>query len=216
MIKELIYLPIDIPNPPNVCKFFDKVTENEMIIDNYRTCLHIPLMSPKGELTSIGEKVPELIEWLYEYVIPWTAPTRVRVLVTEPRHSNAPHIDCSPKKFKSLQHKFRYVFQGKRDSLIFYNGNENVTIPDIDKPYMINGAWPHEMINDCDERKYTLVLGAPWEPKETDTNYVNMINKSFKSFKKDYIGSHEWSLPENYKSFFEEKYKDDLHLLEEN
>lgn len=216
MIKELIYLPLDIPNPPNVSEFFDEVSKSDMIVDNYRTCLHIPLMSPEGELTSIGKKVPVLIEWLFEHVIPWTAPTRVRVLVTEPNCSNAPHIDCSPMKFKTLQHKFRYVFQGKRDSLIFFNRNKNVIIPDIDKPYMINGAWPHEMINDCNERKYTLVLGAPWEPKEDDVNYVDTITRSYNLYQKDYIGSHDWSLPENYKSYFEEKYKNDLHILEES
>ena len=57
MIKELIYLPLDIPNPPNVSCFFDTVLESDMILDNYRTCSHIPIMSPTGELTNIGKQV---------------------------------------------------------------------------------------------------------------------------------------------------------------
>ena len=213
MIKELIYLPLDIPNPPNVSCFFDTVLQSDMILDNYRTCSHIPIMSPTGELTNIGKQVPELITWLYDHIIPWTAPTRIRILVTDANKSNAPHIDCSPAKFKTLQHKFRYVFQGKRPSLYFLNNNKKEVIPDVDKPYIMDGSWPHEMINDCNERKYTLVLGAPWEPTEDDVNYNEVLNRSFEMYKQYYISSSTWQLPKNYKSLFEDKYINELSTL---
>tara|TARA_B110000503_G_scaffold88087_1_gene133616 strand:- start:6654 stop:7325 length:672 start_codon:yes stop_codon:yes gene_type:complete len=212
LIKNLIFLPINIPNPPNISSYLDTVPVESMIVDNYRKCMHIPLVSPTGDVTEIGKGVPLLIEWLQKYVTPWSAPTRTRVLVTEPYSSNAPHIDCAPEKFNTLQHKFRYVFQGKRDSLTFFNGDKTETIPSIDKPYMINGAWPHEMNNNCDERKYTLVLGAPWEPSLTNKTYIDMLTSSYLAYSDHFIESSSWKLPNNWKSYFEKKYKDTLPL----
>jgi hypothetical protein len=212
--KNLIYLPIDVPNPPNIVKFLDTINDKDMIVDKYRTCHHIPIMDETGSYTSIGHELDELSEWLETYVFPWTAPTRVRVLKTLSQESNAPHIDCSPKKFLTVQHKFRYVFQGEVDTLTFMHDNKETTIPNIDKPYIIDGKWPHKMYNKSLLTKYTLVLGAPWEPNLSNKLYVNKLKESYEKFKDEYISAESWNLPVGWKGLFEKQYQSEMYVLD--
>lgn len=212
--ESLIYMPIDIPNPPNITTFLETVPVEEMITDTYRTCYHIPIMNEEGKYTSIGNELDNLSEWLETYVFPWTAPTRVRVLKTPAGGSNAPHIDCSPKKFLTTQHKFRYVFQGEIDTLTFMHDNKETTIPNVDKPYIMDGKWPHKMYNKSNLTKYTLVLGAPWEPDLKNKNYTDKLMQSYTKYKDYYIGSENWTLSPNWKKLFEKRYESEMHVLD--
>lgn len=212
--SKLIYLPIEIPNPPNLSNYFDTIDYKDMLVDTYRTCYHIPIMDNRGILSDYAKNCTELIDWLENYVFTWSTPARMRIITTPPGEKNAPHIDCSPKKFGSLQHKFRYVFRGNISSLIFINNNEKVRIPSIDKCYIMDGSWPHEMINDTDSRKYTLTLGAPWEPSLENPSYLSLLKKSHNKYKDYYINSTHWHLPNNWKTLFEDVYKDEMSVLE--
>ena len=212
--KKLVYMPVDIPNPPNVSNFFDTIDYKEMLVDTYRTCYHIPIMDANGVLSEFAKECTELVDWLDNYVFSWSRPARMRVITTPPGDKNAPHIDCSPKKFGTLQHKFRYVFRGNISSLVFINNEEKVKIPPVDKCYIMDGSWPHEMVNDTDDRKYTLTLGAPWEPQLTEPKYIDILNKSYDIYKNHYIGSDNWKLPDNWKTLFETVYQDQMKVLD--
>ena len=37
---------------------------------------------------------------------------------------NAPYIDCSPEKFETIQHKFRFVMEGNVDDPVFLGKND--------------------------------------------------------------------------------------------
>ena len=44
ILNELLFLPLNIPNPPNIVDELDKISYNDMSIDHYRNCHHIPIM----------------------------------------------------------------------------------------------------------------------------------------------------------------------------
>jgi hypothetical protein len=211
---KLIYIPLDIPNPPNLSKYFDTINYKDMLVDEYRTCYHIPIMDRDGNLSEYAKQCTELVKWLNQYVFTWSRPSRMTVITTPPGGSNAPHIDCSPIKFETLQHKFRYVFQGDVPSLTFINNQDKIKISDIDKCYIMDGSWPHEMINNTNNRKYTLTLGAPWEPQLEEEKYINLLQRSYLKYSQHYINSNSWLLPNNWKELFETKYIDQLHILD--
>ena len=70
------------------------------------------------------------------------------------------------------------------------------------------------MLNTTNKRKYTLTLGAPWEPQSDDKKYVEVLQRSYNKYKNYYISSEKWQLPENWKSLFQPEYDDQLYLLE--
>lgn len=206
LFDSLIFLPLDIPNPPNVCDFWDTLDDSQLMRDDYRTCHHVPIMDGNGNYTDIGKCTPELIEWFDEHIFTWAEKSRVMVIRTEPQKENAPHIDCSPEKLSTLQHKMRYVFQGEVDSLYFIH-NDGIERPrKIDAPYMMSGRWPHAMNNNTDKRKYTLALGAPWEPDPNDSKYSEVLKRSYGKYKHYFISYENWDLPNNWKSLFEDRY----------
>ena len=213
--SNLIYLPVDVPNPPKgAVEFFDTIDYKDMIVDTYRTCHHIPIMDKDGTFSSEAKEVKGLVEWFENEIFTWSMPARMRIITTPPGGHNACHIDCSPDRIGTWQHKFRYVFQGDRTTLIFNNKEEDVRIHDVDKCYIMDGAWPHEMLNTTNKRKYTLTLGAPWEPQSDDKKYVEVLQRSYNEYKNYYISSEKWQLPENWKSLFQPEYDDQLYLLE--
>ena len=208
-IEKLLYLPLDLPSPSReVIEELDKIPYEEMSIDHYRTCYHIPIM--RGNKTSMKYEwvshLTSLHEYLEEHIFPWSQRARVVIITTKPGDLNAPHIDCSPEKFDTLQHKFRYVLQGNVSDLEFITKEKNLRVHEVDQPFIISGKWPHSMLNTTNKRKYTLALGSPWEPLVTDEIYTSVLNKSYDKFKDYYISYDNLSLPDNYDTLFEEKY----------
>lgn len=212
-INNLIFLPLNIPNPPSYADFWNTIPYSEMIKDTYRNCFHIPIHIAKEGYTRFANQTPDLCKWIDEYIFSFTDLTRVMIITTPPGDSNPVHIDCSPSKFKTLQHKIRYVFQGKVSSLEFITESKNIKPSDIDSCFVMDGSWPHTMHNDTHLRKYTLAIGFPWEPSLDDDNYINLLKDSYKKFKNNYIELDKTNLPFNYKEFFEKKYEKELELL---
>ena len=206
LFEKLLFLPLDIPNPPNVCDFWDTLDDRELLKDEYRTCHHIPIMDSKGNYTEIGYYTPELILWLEDHVFTWAERSRIMIIRTEPHKENAAHIDCSPEKFNTLQHKMRYVFQGNVNSLYFIHKTGVKRPKQINAPYMMSGKWPHAMNNNSDKRKYTLALGAPWEPDPSNIKYKQILEKSYNKYKDYFIDYEDLNLPSNWKTLFEDRY----------
>jgi len=212
-IHNLIFLPLNIPNPPSYIDFWNTIPYSSMIKDLYRNCFHIPIHIPKEGYTTFANQTPELCAWINEYIFSFTDLTRVMIITTPPNGSNSVHIDCSPSKFKTLQHKIRYVFQGKVSSLEFITKSKNIKPKDNDSCFVMDGSWPHTMHNNTNLRKYTLAVGYPWEPLPEDDNYINLLKDSYKKFENNYIELDKIDLPYNYKDFFEKKYKNELEFL---
>lgn len=212
-----------MPNPPDISDELDKIynvgiDENNFVTDTYRVSPSILLMSPDGQWLSTSENIPEFKQWAEEFLFPWTKRSQVVVITTPPGKSMAPHIDCSPKAFTTIQHKFRCVIRGNIPTLRWLHKDGHTFIPDVDKPYIISGRWPHDMTNTHDKVKYTLCLGAPWEANLEDKKYHDMLIKSYNKYKDYYLSYENWNLPNNWKDLFnKEKYDtsdlpDDFHF----
>ena len=205
--NKLLFLPLDIPSPPDITEELNKILHADMTKDNYRNCHHIPIMRWRKGTGKWIFNFPELISYLEQYIFPWTKKSRVVIITTEPREKNPPHIDCSPDKFNTLQHKFRFVFQGNTSDLKFLTNSGYITVPNINKPFIMDGSWPHEMTNTSNKRKYTLALGSPWQPKESDKDYMSLLERSYIKYKKNYISNKNLNLPKNYEELYEDIYK---------
>jgi hypothetical protein len=203
--KSLISLPLDIPTPPDISDVLD--SETEMSTDTYRVSPSILLMTPDGEWLPISKKMPDFVEWAESHLFPWTQRSQMVVITTPTGKAMAPHIDCSPERFNTLQHKFRYVFRGNVTDLRWITADGYIKNPHTDKPYIISGKWPHDMINTHDKTKYTLCLGAPWEPNLDDEKYADTLQRSFEKYGEKLMTHDNWALPANWRELFnQEKY----------
>lgn len=210
IIEELLYLPLDLPNPPlDEVEALTKIPYDKLYRDEYRTCWLMPLyIDPKSDSdyswSPFAEYCPKIREWVENYIFPITGDTRIVVIVTPSATRNAPHIDCSSDKFDTLQHKFRYVLQGNIDDLMFLDDSGNNKNPvSIDKPFVMSGKWPHEMTNTFPETKYTLAVGAPWEAEHTYEVYKELIDRSYELYKEFYMSCDDMRVLENYNNLFE-------------
>jgi hypothetical protein len=172
--------------------------------DSYRGTKMIPLMTKSGQGTRSGssneiqgdfswvEYAPSVItEWFDNYVFPWTGcKSRVMALITQPGIANKEHIDCDPHELNSLQHKFRIVLQGKTNTLYWLTDKGTVFAPDCESAFIMDGGWPHGMINNTDDVKVTLALGAPWNGKD-NYNDITILQK-----RSDFV------MPEGIESLF--------------
>ncbi len=212
MFDKLLYLPLNIENPPLTC--LDKLNDKKydlLIRDNYRNCFHVPMMMKTDEgfaWTDVSKEFPDLVEWAEDCLFPWSGKSRIMIITTPPMEKNPPHIDCSPEMFKTLQHKFRYVLQGNINDLVFMSKKGDIHLDEtIDKPFIMSGKWPHYMKNNTDTTKFTFAFGAPWDGDLGDFMYKNVLNKSYDLYSKFYKSFDSLQLPKNYQDYYEEKYK---------
>ena len=206
--SKLIFLPLDIPRPPDISDVLDSVAKLgpdgvNMVGDDYRISPSVILTTPQGEWLPIVDQIPEFARWAHECVFSWTGLSQMVVITTPPGKSMAPHIDCSPERFvNTLQHKFRYVIRGHTDTLRYLTDGENHLVPKTDDPYLISGKWPHDMTNTYHLAKYTLCVGAPWEPTLDDPNYLELVTRSYEKNQASYMGYDSWQLPANFRTLF--------------
>lgn len=214
--SKLIFLPIDIPNPPDISNILDNV--HNKTEDKYRISPSIVLMTPEGKWNPISKKMPDFVDWAEKYLFPWSKKSQLVVITTPSNKSMAPHIDCSPSRFlNSLQHKFRCVIRGRVDTLRFIKKEEYQYVPDCNTPYIIKGSWPHDMYNNFHLTKYTLCLGSPWEPSINDQKYIDLLKRSYELYKDKYISYENWNLPSNLHNYFnKELYSDQLKMISDN
>ncbi len=161
--------------------------------DEYRATNMLPLMTKGGrtgksgsnnrsnltEFTWVQYTPSTLVNWFEEHVFPWMGmKSRVMALMTKPNFANNEHIDCDKKEMGSKQHKFRLVLKGRTDTLYFITNKGNIHVPNISGPFIMDGSWPHGMINSTDEVKLTIAVGAPWCGNDSYSNTVDMLLKS--------------------------------------
>jgi len=210
--SKLIFLPLDMLPPPDISDTLDEYLEEgidgyNMVEDTYRISPSIILMTPQGEWLPISKKIPEFVNWAEKELFSWTARSQLVVITTAPGKAMATHIDCSPHKFTNTwQHKFRYVIRGNTSDLKYIKDDGEAYVPTCENtPYIIKGSWPHTMHNTASQTKFTLCLGAPWEPNIDDQPYMEMLERSYKINSEKYISYDDWKLPDNFRDFFNEE-----------
>ena len=186
-----------------------KVEKSHWHWDDYRQVEMLPLMTSNGSSSrnSVNaqnatatyqwtEDAPlELRSYFDQYIWDWVKPqSRVMILKTKPGARNQEHIDCSPDQFEKLQLKLRIVLQGRTDSLYFITKGEPIFAPVTDGAYLIDGSWPHGMINNFSDDKYTLCIGAPWTGSQFYPAFSSVIYRDRNL------------LPDNFSSYFDKKY----------
>ena len=210
-VDDLLYLPLDIENPPLDClDYLNNLNLSEIFPDGYRNCYHVPVMyNPQDEFVWMpwAHQMPNLKQWCEDVLFKITKMrSRIMIITTPDDQKNPLHIDCSPEMFTTPQHKFRYVLQGNVDDLVFVGKDKTATPKAVDKPFMMSGRWPHEMHNTSGDTKFTLALGAPWDCDPQDDDYISLLDRSHEKYS-DYFLRADFELPDNWEDLFEEKYK---------
>jgi len=174
----MLFASIDIPvlDKAQAAKEILSLDDKLSWWDKYRHTKMFPLMtkgaktdgygianSNAGDLTWVNHAPKVIVDWVENIVFPWIGcKTRVMALVTQPGYMNKEHIDCEPSEVNTKQHKFRIVLQGNTDTLYFKTEKGDVYAPNVDGAFLMDGSWPHGMVNYTDQPKVTLALGAPW------------------------------------------------------
>jgi hypothetical protein len=175
--------------------------------DDYRYTQMFPLMTKGGDIgadgtsneknsgfewTEITKQTPTIVEWCNNFVFPWIGmKSRVMALVTQPGSANHEHFDCNKNELDTLQHKFRIVLQGKTDTLYWLTDEGRVNAPDTEHAFIMNGGWPHGMVNTGNTPKVTLALGSPWRGKDDYGDDIEILQEKDK-FKMPEKIHHLW------------------------
>jgi len=202
-IDNLMFASINLP-------VLDKVSATKEILaldhslsfwDDYRFTQMFPLMTRTGEAGRTGTSnavqgefkwvsyAPRIItDWFDTVIFPWIGTkSRIMALVTQPGVANLEHIDCNKNELNTRQHKFRIVLQGDTSTLYFITKEGNIRPPNIDSAFLMDGGWPHGMVNTASEPKVTLAFGAPWIGKEhyDDGDLVHHLFRNMHSMPDD-------------------------------
>jgi hypothetical protein len=209
---EILFASLFLPPVPKkeILKKIKAVPASAWMWDDYRQVDMLPLMTSSGHPTREAvnsqrstasyrwtEHAPsELINYFDQHIWDWMeTQSRVMILKTKPGARNQEHIDCSPADFHETQLKLRIVLQGQTDSLYFITHQKPLFSPKTEKPYLIDGSWPHGMLNNSPEDKYTICVGAPW-------TYSNLYPPFEAAIYKD-----KTLLPQDYERYFDQKYR---------
>ena len=169
-----------------------KIREDYWFWDSYRGTNMLPLMTKNSATGAQGasnyrpgefswiDYTPDIIrEWFEDEIFPWMGTrTRIMALLTQPGTANIEHIDCDLDQVGTQQHKFRIVLQGRTGTLYYKTTAGDVHVPDINEAFIMDGGWPHGMINDTDQLKLTIAAGAPWTGKDSYDNIDVLMNRA--------------------------------------
>lgn len=209
-MKKMLFAELGLPmiDKSRVVKWLAEVPDNCWLFDTYRQCLMLPLMTRNGKLKradmlqhnvqtditkfSWTDITPTFIRSYFEKnIFNWTKiKSRIVIIKTPGGGENPVHIDCFPQAFNTIQHKLRIVVQGTSDSLYFKTRKGKIWAPFTEKPFIMDGSWPHGMINNNKLTKYTICFGSPW----THSNSYPRLNTLISIDKKE--------LPEHYEKYF--------------
>ena len=105
------------------------------------------------------------------------------------------HVDSAPEEVGGMQHKFRWVVKGKKESTLYFfdeNSNKHFYEPQTDA-YVINGSHPHGMTNTGDDIKLTVCIGSPWKPNKEYYKNIESLKYTSLPFPKEI--KKEWNDP---------------------
>jgi len=194
--ENILFASLNLPTP-NRGDWLDwvKSVDNSLWrVDTFRNSSALALMTSGGVGTAediqaqnfLGNDYSwtpwtckSIIDYFDAYIFPWLGTrTRVLILKTPSKSRNHEHVDCSPREFGSKQHKLRIVISGNTSSLYFLTKMGNINIPETDKPFLMEGSWPHGMINNTWQTKYTICVGTPWRGSKIYPEFEKIMLKS--------------------------------------
>lgn len=191
-------LKVAAPNRALMRAEIENTDPSLWIWDSYRASTMLPIMTLDGNASHSGVNrlaatqgtkaeafnwtsfaPPSVKEYLEKNIFPWMG-MRARVMVakTPPNEKLNEHIDCEQNLIETRQHKFRLVISGGSETLYFLTQTGKVSAPATNLPFLIDGAWPHGMLNSTQETKLTLCIGAPWTGCETYPEFEQVLLKS--------------------------------------
>lgn len=181
---DLLFATIDsipIPDCTLAAKEILALSDNLSFWDDYRCTKMYPLMNrtgttsrqgnnnnQDGEFVWVDHAPKTTVNWCEDYLFPWLGTkSRVMALVTQPGAANYEHIDCQRHELNTRQHKVRLVLQGHTDTLYWITDQGRVAAPQVQQAFVMDGGWPHGMVNDAAQPKVTIAIGAPWSGKNS-------------------------------------------------
>ena len=211
---NILFADLNLPiiNKEKSVLEIEECNEDLWFFNEYRSLWMLTLMSSSGDgklsgatnrtkPTSLSLKwttyAPKtIVDYFENHIFIWmTCLPRIMILKTFPGNVSKTHIDCSPEEFGTRQHKFRIVLQGESNSLYFESKNGRIQAPKTEYPFIIDGSWPHGLVNDYYLPKYTIAVGSPWEGED---NYPLFNQVQFK---------YDLVFPENFDDYFDSYYK---------
>ncbi|MDX9731496.1 MAG: hypothetical protein RBT63_06975, partial [Bdellovibrionales bacterium] len=175
---DLLFASLKMPAPNRVLmrSEIERVDDQHWVWDPFRATSMLPIMTYDGgtDHAAINRLpfavvssernfawtpfAPQSIRaYLERYVFSWMGMrSRVMLLRTPPGVSNSEHIDCERELMGTRQHKFRMVIQGRTDTLYFITKTGPLYLPQTERPFLIDGSWPHGMTNSTVKPKVTL------------------------------------------------------------
>jgi hypothetical protein len=190
---NLMFARVDLPilNKERAANDILSLPDNFSFWDDYRHTKMIPLMTKQGQGSSQGASnyrpgdftwlsyaPEEVVHWFESHVFLWAgAKARVMALITQSGISNYEHIDCDSTEINTRQHKFRIVLQGTTDTLYFNTSSGNVSAPNINSAFIMDGGWPHGMSNTGKDVKVTIAMGAPWRGNDQYDNIDILMDR---------------------------------------
>jgi hypothetical protein len=214
-ISNIMFADLDLPDFDHkmFASCLKKIPETQWQMNDLRGTKGLALMTSTGKAKDFKLQCDRdareykwtehaadcIVEYFESNIWPWVGRgTRVTVLRTLPHQSINLHVDCSPEKINTLQLKLRMVVQGQTDTLFFLDRNgEKIFAPKTKKPYIIDGTWPHGVLNQ-NETKYTICVGSPW----TGSEYYPKFNRRY--LKSEYL------LPNLDSAYFDPTYQQNL------
>lgn len=203
------YLNLPTLDTAAVLRDLEQIDSDCWFFDAYRNVDMLALYTEGGRTTKQGaqntgrprqwtEYAPVAMrEYFAKHIFPWMIPQgRIILLRTPPGRSLAEHIDCNQESFGTLQLKLRIALSGNVDDLYFLCDASAPIRPSenrIGVPFVIDGSWPHGMVNRSGQEKLTICLGAPWSGEG--------MHQSI--FQGDGIRKIDFNLPKNYVEYFE-------------
>lgn len=192
---NLLFAQLDIPDidKDRAASEITSLGDRYSFWNAYRGMYMTPLMSKTEDEFVWTDFTPKCIsDWFDDYVFPFIGMrSRIMVLHTPPGAYNLEHIDCERHELNTLQHKFRVVLQGQTDSLYFITKQGHVNPPKIDKPYIMDGGWPHGMHNYDNKEKLTLALGYPFVGRHNYNDRVKLL-----------LNRNDYEMPEDLEPYW--------------
>lgn len=204
LITYMDLLNLEIPNKEEVAKEILALPDNDWYWIKFHGAWMCSLYNARPDVGwfeqhSFNPNLPEDSVSkiaLRDHIFPYIGGSgNVTVIKTHPGDNLNDHVDSSPEEVGSMQHKFRWVVKGKKQStLYFFNeNNEKIFYEPVSDAYIINGSHPHGMTNTGNDIKLTVCVGSPWKPNQTYYDNISKLNYTSLGFPKEI--KEEWNDP---------------------
>lgn len=196
-VNSLLFGSLDLPmiDQQAVARHLLNIELSHWYWDPYRETSMLPLMTIDGNSTrpSASQRRAEvadansdfkwtkfaptaLKDYFAAYIFPWVKPRpRIMALLTMPGARNREHIDCERAGLGQNQHKLRMVVQGRSDTLYFITKQGRIYAPHVERPFLMDGSWPHGMENTDTLPKLTICLGTPWQGSGLYPKFASLL-----------------------------------------